>query len=50
MGDTNKKENPYATHLTNGTALWYSVPNDTGALVVTEASFAKFPLNAELAE
>ncbi|MCX8804686.1 hypothetical protein NOL29_25750 [Vibrio parahaemolyticus] len=45
MGDTKKKDNPSATHLTNATALWYSIPNDIGTLVVTEASFAKVPLN-----
>lgn len=50
MGDTKKEENPNATHLTNGTALWYSVPDEIGTLVVTEASFAKFSLNAESAE
>lgn len=49
IGGSKKEENAPADYLTNSTGLWYSVPNDTGTLVVTEASFAKFPLNAALA-
>lgn len=45
MGDSKNEEQSPGVCLANATALWYSVPDKTGKLVVTEASFAKFPLD-----
>src|SRR5471032_3036546 len=44
LGESDKESNATSATLKNSTAVWYSVPESSGTLVIVEASFARFPL------